>query len=351
MISISCTNCKQVLTIDDAFAGGVCRCQHCGTIQTVPAKLKPGDTIAHETLTGTALGGSRIVPSRKGGDVGMSSGLDELADIVASSGLAGSGLSSRRLQRPPGGNGSTAAAPAAAQKKSNLPMIAIGAAVGLAVVLLAVILAMRSGNGDAGTRTIDRTDTGSTNSGSNNASVPTVARGPNFCGTSLGSSQSVVYVLDRGSGTRDVFDALKQATLKSAESLGPDRKFQIVFWANGQDEVIIPAGASAYATPERIADVRKKLDDVTAYGATEVKPALQRAVTESPDAIVIATGKGADLGDDFAAAVDDGRRGSSAKLYTFSVGEGDSEVLKRIARIAGGEYAHVDSNLLDRFAR
>jgi hypothetical protein len=29
-----------VLQIDDAFAGGVCRCQHCGTIQTVPASLK-----------------------------------------------------------------------------------------------------------------------------------------------------------------------------------------------------------------------------------------------------------------------------------------------------------------------
>src|SRR3954454_14980373 len=40
MISLTCMSCKQVLEIDDAFAGGVCRCQHCGTIQTVPAGLK-----------------------------------------------------------------------------------------------------------------------------------------------------------------------------------------------------------------------------------------------------------------------------------------------------------------------
>ena len=40
MISLTCTSCKKVLQIDDAFAGGVCRCQHCGTIQTVPASLK-----------------------------------------------------------------------------------------------------------------------------------------------------------------------------------------------------------------------------------------------------------------------------------------------------------------------
>ena len=40
MISLTCTSCKKVLQIDDAFAGGVCRCQYCGTIQTVPASLK-----------------------------------------------------------------------------------------------------------------------------------------------------------------------------------------------------------------------------------------------------------------------------------------------------------------------
>jgi hypothetical protein len=40
MITLPCTSCQRVLQIDDAFAGGVCRCQHCGTIQTVPAKSK-----------------------------------------------------------------------------------------------------------------------------------------------------------------------------------------------------------------------------------------------------------------------------------------------------------------------
>ena len=42
MISLTCTSCKRSLEIDDAFAGGVCRCQFCGTIQTVPANLKQG---------------------------------------------------------------------------------------------------------------------------------------------------------------------------------------------------------------------------------------------------------------------------------------------------------------------
>jgi hypothetical protein len=44
MIQIICTNCKTELLLDDAFAGGVCRCQHCGAIQKVPANAKPAGT-------------------------------------------------------------------------------------------------------------------------------------------------------------------------------------------------------------------------------------------------------------------------------------------------------------------
>jgi len=40
VISLPCTHCQRVLSIDEAFAGGVCRCQHCGTIQTVPSHLR-----------------------------------------------------------------------------------------------------------------------------------------------------------------------------------------------------------------------------------------------------------------------------------------------------------------------
>jgi hypothetical protein len=42
VISLPCSHCQKTLEVDEAFAGGVCRCQHCGTIQTVPAHLKKG---------------------------------------------------------------------------------------------------------------------------------------------------------------------------------------------------------------------------------------------------------------------------------------------------------------------
>src|SRR5512132_1524014 len=96
MLSLTCTNCKAVLEIDDAFAGGVCRCQHCGTIQTVPASLKRSGTKSGTPQPAMAKTLYQKKP-RAPGEVGRSgSGLEALADSVgASSGLARSALKTR----------------------------------------------------------------------------------------------------------------------------------------------------------------------------------------------------------------------------------------------------------------
>ena len=44
MIHLTCTKCQTALALDDAFAGGVCRCQKCGAIQTVPSQPKSAST-------------------------------------------------------------------------------------------------------------------------------------------------------------------------------------------------------------------------------------------------------------------------------------------------------------------
>jgi hypothetical protein len=40
MIRLKCNKCGKDLELDDAFAGGVCRCGTCGSIQHVPRELK-----------------------------------------------------------------------------------------------------------------------------------------------------------------------------------------------------------------------------------------------------------------------------------------------------------------------
>src|SRR4029078_6293105 len=96
MISLACTSCKKVLEIDDAFAGGVCRCQHCGTIQTVPASLKRANRAGAPQ---PAVASKALYEKKKRGprDIGRSgSGLEALADSVgARSGRPRSALKSR----------------------------------------------------------------------------------------------------------------------------------------------------------------------------------------------------------------------------------------------------------------
>src|SRR3954464_7782604 len=85
MISLTCTNCQTTLSIDDAFAGGVCRCQHCGTIQTVPSRRKAGAATAtaeKPPATKTLYRNDREPAASSNG----SGSLDEPADAAHSSG-------------------------------------------------------------------------------------------------------------------------------------------------------------------------------------------------------------------------------------------------------------------------
>src|SRR3982751_4915096 len=170
MIRLTCTHCKSTLEMDDAFAGGVCRCQHCGTIQTVPTHAK--NTAHPQPSTGKASTSKSLYKGRTGpafeAGSSSSSGLDELASAVASSGL-GSGLGGKEppltpesLERPGAGrrgNGLPAASPAppsrgngnrgqtlpyrtpVAPKKNNQVLILamVGGGVGLLVVVLLLL--------------------------------------------------------------------------------------------------------------------------------------------------------------------------------------------------------------------
>src|SRR6478672_3397887 len=96
MISLTCTKCKATLEMDDAFAGGVCRCQYCGTIQTVPSRLQGTGRPSSPSATGqkALYAGAGNTSGGMGGAL-PSSGLDDLATAVASS----SGLSNNLTGR------------------------------------------------------------------------------------------------------------------------------------------------------------------------------------------------------------------------------------------------------------
>jgi hypothetical protein len=105
MIRLECTNCKQTLTIEDAFAGGVCRCQFCGTIQTVPSNtvlrphpspqpLKPSE-VADKAKANAAKPPKTLYRTPSAARAGSPN--DPFGDITGS-GLPGSGLPGSGMQ-------------------------------------------------------------------------------------------------------------------------------------------------------------------------------------------------------------------------------------------------------------
>src|SRR5688500_2857689 len=214
MISLTCTACQSKLSIDDAFAGGVCRCQHCGTIQTVPGKQRGGPGA-------TRVGGrpqKALYQQRARTEQGPGTGLDELADAVATS----SGLSNRLTPSatvPP----QRAEQPEPPKSPLAQPRVLIGVGGGVILLLLVVIVWMATRDGSppapAGANanvsapvTLSTVDDGG-------SALPAPAGGPTFCGVKP-DAPTVIYLLARRSATQSSFGYLKEAAYRSIESLG-----------------------------------------------------------------------------------------------------------------------------------
>lgn len=71
MISLACSTCSTTLNVDDGFAGGVCRCSKCGTVQTVPRK---GESMSAANC--------QVIYERKSRDIAPQD-LHSLGDAVA----------------------------------------------------------------------------------------------------------------------------------------------------------------------------------------------------------------------------------------------------------------------------
>ncbi len=138
MISLTCTSCKKTLQIDDAFAGGVCRCQFCGTIQTVPSAAKIASRPGAPPPVTT---GAKTLYQKKGRAAAAQSanqsgsGLDDLAGAVASSsGLARGALRTRAA---------TPVAPPPPAKDSKKLLLAVVAVLVVIILVLVGILVFR----------------------------------------------------------------------------------------------------------------------------------------------------------------------------------------------------------------
>ena len=370
MILLTCTNCRQTLEIDDAFAGGVCRCSHCGAIQTVPSHLKGSATpaggsvhgaqvAAGASTNGVAAGGSRTLYAR--GEASQQSGLEALGDVVSGSGIAGSGFGARRPSGKAAGKASKAKGDPTGTRMLALAVAALAVVLAGGLILYLTNVGRPTADAEtvAGNRPAPRS-TGSaastpTNAGSANppanageAPDPPADAGPSFAGVPI-AADSVAYVLDRGDSARQTFGFATQLALDSARRLGPGRRYQILFWdpSTGGDE-------AKYDSPDqlRLADAdaldrtAKALDEVYAAGQTEPDAAFRRAAEQDPKLIVLVTAKGWQLDAAFADRMVGLLGGRTIRVDTFALGGGESDGLRQLADRTGGTFVPLDLSRL-----
>jgi hypothetical protein len=364
MIHLTCTNCRAMLEIDDAFAGGVCRCQHCGTIQTVPAHMKGNASAATaaaqvqpQPQQQRPLYQKQRRPQDQATGRGGGTGLDELSDAVLSSGLARSGLrkDGGLLEAASVTGGIDYATPPQQKKSPAVWIVLAGVVAGLVLLGLlgylfvaqsAVVVSTPSPVGGSGTATVGN---GTVITGNDEEDV-VIPKTPHFCGVDLTNATGVVYVLDRGSASGDLLDTLKAATYASLETLGPRRKFAIVFWEAGSEPpAAFPEKGLIDASPGNIAAATKAFEDVVAQGRSDPAAALDNAAARNPTDVVFVTAKGDDLGDDVVEHV--GQLLAGKRVHAFAIGEDFGATLKAIAKQQNGTYQLLNKRQLDAFSR
>ena len=372
MIQIECSSCKKHLAIDDAFAGSVCRCQYCGTIQTVPkvggnntnafgddspkalfkrksrieSALSPFnddlDRAADEMDSTASLSPSAIYnsPSRKSAS--------QFGDEVGSSGTAAQSSRQTRQRSSPATAGSVATAvpkeasaatsyvPRPSRSSGGAPnesrparrrMLLVGG-IALGVISLATIASLYLFSGSE-TKT-EATPPASLVDGSGGSAG-------NVCGIPL-TGGTVVYILDRSGVTQQAFGNMASACLSSVASLGDSRKFQILLW-NGHRQMAFPSDKPLNASEKQVANARAAIVDTYA-GVTDLSAHLAIAVAGGATDIVTLSAVDAD--EQVADEIRQSLRGKSIRLHAVGVGMDLSGMwMRRVTKELGGEFKQV----------
>jgi len=294
-IKIRCQDCKKKISIDEAFAGGMCRCPYCKALVYV------------EDAAGGR--GKALVGARPAAPTHRPAAPDQAAPARA---IAEAGTPTEVEHVP-------MARPVKIQGIITIVLLVllvfmIGGAVAMALMYLH---GDRDGVPPPPTTqpvTIDVTS----RDGASVVDIKIVA--------------PVIYVLDGGSGMRSVFDSARIAVLNSVTSLG-NGKFSVVFVGEGRNKVIAPEMAvGGKGAAEKIAPI---LQEMIPSGAADIGSALKTVLDTEPKTIVLFTRK----------AVDDpaglaGRAKAQGTVIHTIVLDGDPEAIesmKKLAEDTGGK--------------
>jgi hypothetical protein len=311
-LRIRCTECRKKISIDEAFAGGMCRCPYCKALVYVEDK---------------SAGTGPVSPSPAPGSRPAAPGAANAA------------------------SGAPEPAPGA-EEPEHVPMARPVMIQGIITIVLLVLLVVMVGVGVAIALVIvrsrdDRMGPDANADGNAAAYVPPISplqvRGdkPEIAGLELPAGP-VVYCLDGGSSMRDLFDAGALMIINSIGSLKPDAKFTILRCQEGDDEFLSAAFLAGGAEGKKKAHGFFRVYQPS--GATDIVRALNGALALKPKVIVLIARKPVDE----AVGAANKAKAQGVQIFTVVI-DGDEDVvssMRKLSEITGGKHRAVTSGEL-----
>jgi hypothetical protein len=270
-------------------------------------------------------------------NISPGSGLDELADIIASSGLSDRALHSKK--------------PGSSKSRADLTGLLVAAAVVIVLLIgiVAYLVSNRAGSRAAAADSANPPVNVVPALSAVDSSLKQPLSSSNFCGIIIDRA-SVIYLIDNGSSSETILDGVKTVVFKSVESLGADKRFQILFW-NPNSPGYPSNHTLAVAAKDNISLAADNLRDVAALGSTEPTEMLKSAMQANPEEIILITAKAGNLDDSLVDEVMAIRGTSKAPIDCFAINGSPSDtVLSQIASKTGGKFATISDAQLKAFA-
>ena len=324
-LKIRCTGCEKKISIDEAFAGGVCRCPYCSQLVVVPAPGR-GDWVERPDEPGGRPEAPSTLPQAgRGGpaggrpDVPAGARPESPVSLAPAKPLVGpaAGAAPAQAEQVP------LASPVRLQGVLSIILI-IGFLAMLAVV--AVVLYMAWGRAS---QPGPAPASGPASAAANplvavKADQPTVADIP--------IAAPVIYCLDGGTSMRDAFNYTAKMVRLSLRTVKGGR-FNVVLLTEAGNKLAAEGYLDGAAGNEK---VKEFFAGPYPGGATNIEKGLEQALDSRPATLVLFAAKGLDpAGIDRLAAKARGQR-TVISCVILSGSEAAAESLSRLARQTGG---------------
>jgi Na+-transporting methylmalonyl-CoA/oxaloacetate decarboxylase gamma subunit len=306
-LKIRCQECSKKISIDEAFAGGVCRCPYCKALTMVPG----GETAA-------SAGDRALRPDRP-----------DRPDRPMTPGGA-------PAARPPApGAPARAAAPAHGVPLARPVMIqGVVTIVFMGMFIVMLVLAVflyvylsKQQQQQPPAHPYGAPPVGVATTGA--SAVPVSAADKGMLDMAL--TAPVVFVVDDGGGMIDAYDPAKEAVCHAIMNMG-DQGFNIVMLRSDTVKTLTDSGWTTGG--------KGGLAKATAFfplgvaGVGNLQAGLEKAIALGPKTVVLLTSKAPE---DVAAIIDKAKSGSVA-ICTVGIGADDAaEALKNLADKTGGQ--------------